>query len=219
MDWATSCVLFAVGMPVPDVQELADPGLLGQEGHRPPKETTVIHGGNTDGRERRRDGVSGLPIGSEVVPAPQPVVVPTRQSSGRGRSWTPSRSGPKRGRSYRPEPDRPRQARLEAPRPVRPTWPTADRPGLRGEHPRRPTPAAGAGLDRTDPLPTRATPPPTRQTPPGQGLRPASTARRGPPPRHRGPHRPQGRRILPTAGPAPLDRRVLPVPGCYATAA
>lgn len=64
------------GQPGADVEELADPGLLGQEGHRSAQEPPVFHCGDTDGREPCGDRISGFPVGGEVIFAAQPIVVP-----------------------------------------------------------------------------------------------------------------------------------------------
>jgi hypothetical protein len=92
----------------------------------------------------------------------------------------------------RTQPGRPWQARIEDSHPVRPARPAADRADLRGQHPRRTTADAAAGLHHPDPNPTRPTPPASGQTARRQGLRPTGAAPRSPPVPHRRAHRPQG---------------------------
>jgi transposase len=100
-----------------------------------------------------------------------------------------------RGRGDRPKPGRSRQGRFEDPRPVRPHRRRADRPDLRREHQRQPPPATPARLDHPHPWPLRTAPAAAGQAARRQGLRRTRTAHRGTPPRHQGPHRPQGNRI------------------------
>jgi hypothetical protein len=62
-----------------DIQELPNPRLFDQVRHRPAEEAAVLDGGDFDGREGRRPGVAGGPVGREVDSAAQPVVVAPRR--------------------------------------------------------------------------------------------------------------------------------------------
>ena len=54
----------------PDVEELVDPGLACQELHCSAEESSVLHRCQANRRERRRDRVTGGPVGDEVVLPP-----------------------------------------------------------------------------------------------------------------------------------------------------
>jgi hypothetical protein len=62
------------GQPGTDVEELADPGLTGQEPHGAAEERPISASGGAHVRQELQDLFSDLPVGGEVVLAAQPVV-------------------------------------------------------------------------------------------------------------------------------------------------
>jgi transposase len=92
--------------------------------------------------------------------------------------------------------------------PLRPQRNPARGPDHRRERPRLAGHGATARLLRPDPRPTRPATTPSQQTPRRQGIRHPGTTSRDPPQGHHRADRPQERRILPTAWPPPLDRRI-----------
>src|SRR5262249_61327481 len=62
-----------------EAQKLADTGLASKVPPRPAQEGPVGLDAGDDPREHRHDLLGGLPVGSEVILAPQPVVVDPRR--------------------------------------------------------------------------------------------------------------------------------------------
>jgi hypothetical protein len=121
--------------------------------------------------------------------------------------WTPSACGRSKGGPDRRKPGRSRQGRVQAAFGWR-AWRAAavGRPE-RGQRQRLDHVRGGAGRHPTDPHAQRPPAPPANQGPRRQGLRssplpPLPTSAWHPPP-----DRPPHDRVLPTAGPPPLDHR------------
>jgi hypothetical protein len=80
--WATWCVLFAEGMPVPEIEELADP--LGQVADGAGEEPPVRLDPPAEARGYGQDAFGGFAVRREVVLAAQPVVVDAGRVGDRG---------------------------------------------------------------------------------------------------------------------------------------
>lgn len=126
--------------------------------------------------------------------------------TGRGARSAPSASVPSNGATDRTESDRPRKEGIEDPPDRRPPGPALVDRQLCYEPPRQSGPHPAGPRHPPHSLPSWSPGPTARENGRRQGLRLLAPARLAVRPRQPAPHRPQGHRVIPTTGPAPLGR-------------